>query len=82
MSQEIKTYCDICKARGDRFPSWFSITEKPVAVGTDNLVKMIPDKVDWSGYARFEKYIDLCAYHRDSIVEAIQTIIDESGSRE
>jgi len=72
--QKIETTCDICGDIGDRFPSWFEITQRQKPVG-QYAIKMVPDKADWHGYARYEKYIDLCPKHRDKIIEAIDQII-------
>lgn len=80
--QIIKTFCDICKKEGSRFPSWFSIEREPIgtkSMGIGNLMETVYEnpKVNYIGYARYEKWVDLCSEHRDEIIKAIQDIIDK-----
>ena len=79
MSQTIITKCDICQEEADHYPSWFHIAYEQSNVGVGNgLVKTtyINPKASYRGWARYEKFVDLCTKHRDQIIEAIQKVIE------
>jgi hypothetical protein len=82
--RDIKTTCDVCGSKGERYSSFFDLDNRSIGrsasfqfIGGGLAKSVWENRVSWEGCGRYAKYIDLCSLCRDEIVKSVQSAIDK-----